>query len=91
MALPATTTHLSRQLTGFSDALGDQGPRISSPTWAHGGLSRPTVRSSSSATVFENAPPYVSRSFGITDEGVKGKQNQDDFFLWESDDQRVVM
>lgn len=92
MALPAATTHLTRQLTGFSDALGDQGPCISSPSWAHGGLSRPTVRSSSASSVFDAAaPPYFIRSFGVTDEGVKGKQNQDDFFLWESDDQRVVM
>jgi len=28
---------------------------------------------------------------GVTDAGVAGKQNQDDFFIWESEDRQTIM
>ncbi len=33
-------------------------------------------------------PSHLLFSGGITDEGVKGKVNQDDFFIWASDDKK---
>ena len=76
---------LTRQLTGFGDALGDQGASISSPAWTSKGevAGKPLFPS--------DAMPYEVRVGGVTDPGVAGKQNQDDFFLWESPDQRCIM
>lgn len=78
-------TNLSRQLTGFSDALGDQGSSINSPYYpARGAIN-------SFFPIVEDNGPFEVRAAGITDPGVAGKQNQDDFFLWESEDRRCIM
>lgn len=77
---------LTRQLTGFADAVGDQGSSVTSPLFrgapAGGGLARALQPAGSGFEV---------RVGGVTDPGVAGKQNQDDFFLWESADQRCIM
>lgn len=76
---------LARQLTGFGDALGDQGFTIATPDWgvSAAAAQRPSVRHTSA--------PFEVRCSGVTDPGVAGKQNQDDFFLWESLDGRCMM
>ena len=91
MALPMTS-QLTRQLTGFGDALGDRGQSISSPNWTKGvqACVRPTIPSSFEIDDGINRL-FEVRCAGVTDPGVAGKQNQDDFFLWESEDQRCLM
>lgn len=74
---------LTRQLTGFGDALGDQGASVTSP-FAH----RHDHAQHGRAT---DALPFEVRCGGVSDPGVAGKQNQDDFFLWESEDRRCMM
>lgn len=78
------TGTLTRQLTGFGDALGDQGISIQSPAFrAHGSGEKPVFPS--------DAMPFEVRLGGVTDPGVAGKQNQDDYFIWQSPDQRCIM
>jgi len=78
----AKTASLTRQLTGFGDALGDQGATVATPLF----------RAAQSNALFpSDALPFEVRVGGVTDAGVAGKQNQDDFFLWQSSDARVVM
>lgn len=81
-------SHLTRQLTGFSDALGDQGPATQSPAYAQ---PRSAVNSFFDLDSSTPRGPFEVRVAGITDPGVAGKQNQDDFFLWESEDRRCMI
>ena len=84
--LPQKARVLTRQLTGCGDALGDQGAFVSSP-FAH----RQGGAAGAPAALPSDALPFEVRVGGVTDPGVAGKQNQDDFFLWQSADQHVVM
>lgn len=79
---------LQRQLTGAADlsqADGGFGAAL-----AAAALAAPT----SSGTVGFVQPPaevYDFRIAGVTDAGVVGKQNQDDFFIWEAADRQTII
>ena len=80
---------ISRQLTGISDAVGEASESIATPHWGGRGVSTPTTLLVSDAALLQ--APFEVHYAGLTDPGVQGKQNQDDFFLWESPDKRCLV
>ena len=89
---------LTRQLTGvldnsLDDALYNAGDDFcvqnGTPTPIHSHGSPVVTTSSLKATDAKESLNF--RWGGIKDPGVDGKENQDDYLVWESDDKRVIL
>lgn len=88
MSLPLPThasSSLQRQLTGVGDFMGQQGPEVDSPKL------KPALATVTASDISVGSGPYEIRMAGTTDPGVAGKQNQDDFYIYESADRQVIV